>query len=190
MSDTLQEREDQTSDDGSREWCDDCHGYTHMPYCPSYESGKEVSGGDKCAFVHRLVSGSIRCGALRQHHSQYTGHRFTEPESVNQHEPAAWGGGDEWMARTDYKGCWEIIAKDADGTIRTIVNRLGFYEPEEQNARQIVTEHNQHQSLVAERERLRAAIEVAIHNLNAGNDPKFLADYLQLTLNQQRSTSE
>lgn len=25
---------------GSSEWCDDCHGYTHMPYCPSYKEVK------------------------------------------------------------------------------------------------------------------------------------------------------
>lgn len=25
----------QAADDGSLEWCDDCHGYTHLPNCPS-----------------------------------------------------------------------------------------------------------------------------------------------------------
>lgn len=24
-------------------WCDDCHGYTHMPYCPSYRAVDEIS---------------------------------------------------------------------------------------------------------------------------------------------------
>lgn len=32
---------------------------------------------------------------------------------------------------------------------------------------------------------LESALETAIHNLNAGNDPKFLADYLRLTLDQK-----
>lgn len=42
MSDTLPEREDQMDDDGSTDWCDDCHGYTHMPWCPAYKQPKEV----------------------------------------------------------------------------------------------------------------------------------------------------
>ena len=24
-------------------WCDDCHGYTHMPWCPSYRAVNEIS---------------------------------------------------------------------------------------------------------------------------------------------------
>jgi hypothetical protein len=23
------------------DWCDDCHGYTHMPWCPSYEEPQQ-----------------------------------------------------------------------------------------------------------------------------------------------------
>lgn len=47
------------------------------------QAGGEVrhTDNDECAFVHALPSGSVRCGALRQHHSQYTGHKFTEPDA-------------------------------------------------------------------------------------------------------------
>lgn len=38
---------------------------------------------DECAFVHALPSGSVRCGALRQNHSQYTSHKFTEPDETD-----------------------------------------------------------------------------------------------------------
>lgn len=31
---------------------------------------------DKCAFIHELASGNMRCGGLHEHHSQYTGHEF------------------------------------------------------------------------------------------------------------------
>jgi hypothetical protein len=43
---------------------------------------KQRSGSDECAFVHALPSGNVRCGALREHHSQYTGHEFTEPTNT------------------------------------------------------------------------------------------------------------
>lgn len=98
-------------------WCDDCHGYTHMPWCPAYRAVDEISDEeyraesqlteaesqlvfgamplqglpdqptrsalDECAFIHVLPSGSMRCGALREHHSQYTGHEFTEPQPAS-----------------------------------------------------------------------------------------------------------
>lgn len=102
------------------------------------------------------------------------------------HQPAARGGGG-W-AVDPYSSC-EVVELDyapphlADRIAQTYGNSK---EQRAQRAAQIVTEHNQHQALVAERERLRAAIEVAVHNLNAGNDPKFLAEYLRLTLNQNR----
>lgn len=43
------------SDGGSVSWCDDCHGYTHMPWCPQYKAGetekvsKAVSGAENAS---------------------------------------------------------------------------------------------------------------------------------------------
>ena len=50
------------------------------------------SGRDECEFIHKLVSGNVRCGCLREHHSQYTGHVFTEPPPPEQPAPE----GESW----------------------------------------------------------------------------------------------
>lgn len=53
MSDTLQEQEDQNArlignPNENADWCDDCHGYTHMPWCPSRIT-KEVNEQERPA---------------------------------------------------------------------------------------------------------------------------------------------
>lgn len=90
-------------------------------------------------------------------------------------QPATRGGGDgdKWSIK--------VHGNEIDADLLINGSYVGTLHADK--AKQVLDEHNQHQALAAERERLRAAIEVAIHNLNAGNDPKFLADYLQLTLN-------
>ena len=36
------------STDGSAEWCDDCHGYTHMPWCPAYTEQHPLTEPSQC----------------------------------------------------------------------------------------------------------------------------------------------
>lgn len=40
LRDSLDARLPAKDDDGSKSWCDDCHGYTHMPWCPAYREKK------------------------------------------------------------------------------------------------------------------------------------------------------
>lgn len=143
-------------------WCDDCRGYTHAPWCPGYRAADEISDAeyaqlsteqpasaagserddDECAFVHRLVSGNLRCGTLRQHHSQYTGHEFVEPQ-----QPPALAAQEtrQWYDHDDPRHIYH-----------TVFNPSGcdkFYCLKRFDAT--------YQSLSAERERLRAALQEA-----------------------------
>lgn len=157
-------------------WCDDCHGYIHAPWCPTYESDKEVAETFRqsrtAKYPAKVLAELTAAGELNN--EQY---QRLRRETVDAEQLAARGGGDG-PARI-----W-IDCKPA------LVQGYGYVylEPPDPDLPIQSNEYvsiNQHQSLVAERERLRAAIEVAIHNLNAGNDPKFLADYLRLTLDQK-----
>lgn len=104
-------------------------GIWHCEQCctmqPTYEPVR--SGHDECAFIHKLISGSVRCSTLREHHSQYTGHAFTEPPPPEQ--PARegdreWGYADEWriVDPSDYGYAASIV--DSQGVVASTVLRV------------------------------------------------------------------
>lgn len=200
MSDTLPEREDQTMEEENNEceirrirrarlgkagiqfdrtlnefrekygvgadYCDECKGRPHAPWCSEYRAADEISDEE-----------------YRQ--------------AASEHEPAARGGGDEqWTCFRDNDGYYYIVRH---GDIPVVIARTS----NDYDAEQITSEHNQHQSLVAEREELRKVVHAAVHVVRSyqyGNSSPDLADefvasaakILNDTMpdNQQRSTSE
>lgn len=43
------------------EWCDDCHGYTHMPWCPNYEPPDGGEARQPCPDgIDQISSGQSR----------------------------------------------------------------------------------------------------------------------------------
>lgn len=78
----------------------------------------------------------------------YTDHHGAHERSVRtEYEPAARGGEGEW--RADSSGGWGYVWQGGACLAKC---------PEPSRAEQIVTEHNQHHSLLAEREGLREAL--------------------------------
>lgn len=71
---------------------------------------------NECGFIHRLVSGSVRCGALREHHSQYTGHEFTEPERqpVTRFRISTHDNGYYCVSIPNYEGGEVVVASEHD----------------------------------------------------------------------------
>lgn len=84
-------------------WCDDCHGYTHMPYCSSYCTDNEISDNERwrvdpyasCDII--LDSGDGRASYLENRVAQVFGDskeiRARRAESIvrnhNQHQQHA-----------------------------------------------------------------------------------------------------
>lgn len=129
------------------------------------QPGKEVSGSYQCSDCNTPRStkdawmcsdGKVRCGECRK---VFDGQRTTITP-----QPAAQGGGDEWrvvelgqhtyVERDSRSDDESPFICDMDTGECSDVERIKA----RQLAAQIVTEHNQHQSHVAERERLREAL--------------------------------
>lgn len=117
MSDTLQEGEDQMDDDGSNDWCDDCHGYTHMPWCPVYQTANTGA----VAFVD---------GTLRDIKDT------SQLATTSEHEPAARSGGEEWRYREGSGVIYadtvptKIIARYVDADVaQQIIIAHDLYQP-------------------------------------------------------------
>lgn len=123
-----------------------------------------LSDNDECAFIHALPSGSVRCGALRRNHSQYTGHKFTEPQSPT---PRA-GESEQSKLFSRYTfavvtGRYKILDNRSDGPART--TQIATADGEDE-ARLIVQALNQHATLVEQRDRLQERFD-AEHELLA-----------------------
>lgn len=108
------------------------------------------SDDDECAFIHALPSGSVRCGALRRNHSQYTGHKFTEPTA-----PAPRAG-----------------EPDAAGIVSASALQLAqkvdqIYDTDLSNhlLTAVQAEHNQYATLIEQRERLVTVLRELLNRL-------------------------
>lgn len=147
--------------------CDNC-GLTYYQtsaahVCGEYRRGEMMTtktrDNDECAFVHKLVSGSVRCGALRQHHSQYTGHKFVEP--TTEHEPAARGEGDgELSVRDfDYHEYGDVTLNVTNNGITVAIAYIQGRGREAKDwAEKIAAAYNSHTALVEQRDRLREVL--------------------------------
>lgn len=82
---------------------------------------------------------------------------------------------EEWLKRIDHKGRWEVISKEPDGTLRTIVGRLGIYEPEKENATQIVADHHAVPLLVAALKFQQQALAELIDDFGHDGHPRLHA---------------
>lgn len=180
MSDTLQEREDQKG------WLSCCQGYTHAPWCSLYEKANERRPGD------------------------FMNHATYREQLASEHEPAARGGG-EWQAskpltnqilRNDIGGSYLIAGIDVLTSDHDHFGKIAVFGDDcNEVVVQIITEHNQHQSLVAERERLRDALGEMLnrfypHTCDRGplcakcGALRAAQSVFNETDNEQRSTSE
>lgn len=133
MSDTLLEPEDQATAD----YCNECKGRPHAPWCSEYEEPDSVP--PKLSLT-----------------DDYEG-------VANEHEPAArgGGGGEEW--RVVEIGRNTYIERDSDDPFICDMQTNDSSDAERKEARQlanqIVDEHRQHQSLVAERRHFSRLVE-------------------------------
>lgn len=132
MSDTLPEREDQNA------WCDDCHGYTHMPYCPSYVS-REVNEQEQPAA--RGGGERVKVELINGVEGQCVG--------VNDYRicgPKPWGGGS--VAKS-----WTTDKNDVLRAFLTPDQKHAWLADELE-----VVSMREHQVLVAEREGLQQTL--------------------------------
>jgi hypothetical protein len=111
-------------------WCDDCHGYVHAPWCPAYEPKLTEEEA-------QLVIGAIPLQALPNNKPAPPAAGVT----LNRSE-VGWQ-----VEQLPIHGCHIV-----DNTGRLIA--ADVYD--EAMAHQIVTEHNQHQQLVAALRQVRA----------------------------------
>lgn len=154
------------------EWCDDCHGYTHMPYCPSYEAVKDVVKGDfqesqQAKYPARVLAELTAAGELNN--EQYQRLR-REAVEVTEHEPAARGEGDEW--RVEYTRGRGYRINDSRGCLAEV--------RDEATANQIVAQQREYQSLVAEREQWERLLQAA-HSLLRMNATNYDRDVMRYT---------
>lgn len=204
--------QDDPIDNGKKLLCNGCRRWLQFSKMTGWYLRKEqpsttqASDDDECAFVHVLPSGNVRCGALRRHHSQYTGHQFTEPrtdrkhcnqsmrydvisngdifdgqrlvgtyycercstmqpvyEAVNNNEPPA--------PRAGERERWQVL-QTALGESRSVFDsqkRLIANVISGDLAHQIATEHNQHATLVAQREQLLVAVRKFVNYYDGPN---------------------
>lgn len=116
-------------------WLECCQGYSHAPWCSEYkEPVKEAAWCPTC--------GTLNCANPANHQTATT-----------EHQPAARGGG-EGCLHSDKT--WHV---HQNGTDVACDHDYIAIATTRKHAAQIVREHNQYQSLVAERERLRAFVQ-------------------------------
>lgn len=117
------------------DFCDDCHGYTHMPWCPAYEQPGAIAFTD---------------GTLRDA-------KDTTQLATTSEQPASATGRDEWRLEY-YKRSpsepWLFCVTSPSGAI--IARTTNEYD-----ASLIITEHNQHQHFHEQNERLREVVRLA-----------------------------
>jgi hypothetical protein len=116
-----------TDETATTDYCDECKGRPHAPWCSEYKEPNTRRSGEM-------------------------GHRTNHEQAATSHQPAARGGGEEWrtvdMTDTEFdsRPCW-TIEQEGQPLLATAYSK--------EVAHQIITEHNAHQSLVAEIDALK-----------------------------------
>lgn len=162
MSDTLQKREDRMDterinqiESKNADWCDDCHGYTHMPWCLLYKEPTPDIECQFCDFKGTLAEGAEHRKATQHLIRTVAVGGLRRSQSLSEHQPAARGegDGDKWSMK--------IHGNEIDADLLVNGSYVGTLHTD--RAKQVLTEHNQHQSLVADRERLERMLAAVIN---------------------------